>query len=137
MNIVVDANIIIAALLGSRGTLTLITSQNHRFYAPRWIVEEIQKYKGSICDMISLSSKEFDENFDALLVFINILDSFEYELFMEKAKKVMDQRDWKDSDYVACALAVNADFIWTNDKDFSAQDIVSTRTTDEFIEGNK
>ena len=43
MNIVLDANIIIAALLGSRGKLNILTSQNHTFYAPKKIIDEIKK----------------------------------------------------------------------------------------------
>ncbi len=39
MRIVLDANIILVALMGSRATLTIITSQNHQFYVPRKIIE--------------------------------------------------------------------------------------------------
>jgi len=34
MRIIVDANIILACLLGSRGKLVIVTSQNHKFYVP-------------------------------------------------------------------------------------------------------
>ena len=38
MKIILDANIIIASLLGSRGKLNIITSQNHILYAPKKII---------------------------------------------------------------------------------------------------
>lgn len=50
MKIVLDANILIAALLGSRATLTILTSQHYNFYVPERILEEIRKYKSFICD---------------------------------------------------------------------------------------
>lgn len=52
MNIVLDANIIITALLGSRGKLNILTSQNHTFYAPKKIIDEIKKYKKEIKNYI-------------------------------------------------------------------------------------
>ena len=134
MRIVLDANIVIAALLGSRATLTIITSQNHMFYAPKFILKEVEKYKEDICERINQSELEFDENFEVLKVFINIANIEEYDLFMPKAKEAMEKRDWKDCDYLACALAVNADFIWTNDKDFTIQTLIIAKNTNEFIE---
>ncbi len=55
----------------------------------------------------------------------------DYREHLEKAQKVIGERDIKDADYIACALAKKADFIWTNDKDFSSQDLVATKTTYE------
>lgn len=55
---------------------------------------------------------------------------------MEKSKTVMT-RDVQDADYLACALAIHADFIWTNDKDFLTQQIILTKTTQQFIDEGK
>ena len=137
MNIVLDANIVIAALMGSRGTLTILTSRNHHFYAPSRILAEIWKYKKDICEKSCRTSEEFDDNFAALLVFVDVLNYIEYEQFMEEARIAISARDWKDADYIACAIAVSANFIWTNDKDFSSQNIVLARTTQEFIDEDK
>lgn len=137
MKIVLDANIIIAALMGSRGTLTIITSQNHTFYAPRRIADEIYNHKQLICDRMGQTSEEFDDHFNALLFFINVLEYVKYELHMKIAKEAIVHRDLSDADYIACALVVGADFVWTNDKDFAAQNVVPTKTTDEFIHAYK
>lgn len=137
MNIVVDANVIIAALMGSRATLTIITSQNYNFYAPSRIVQEVGKYKNFICEKSFQESEDFDINLRALLFFIKEVDYWGYIMFMETAKKAIEERDMKDMDYIACALAVNASFIWTNDKDFTDRAIIPTKTTKRFIEDNK
>ena len=137
MKIVVDANIFIMALMGSRGAITILTSRNHEFYVPGKIIEEIRKYKETICEKMEHSSEEFDQNLNALLMFITVLEYIEYESFMQKAREAISKRDIKDSDYIACALAINADFIWTNDKDFIDQDIVSTKNTTQFIQEGK
>ncbi len=54
MKIVLDANVVIAALMGSRATLTILTSQNHQFYVPQYIMGEIYKHKQFIGQMIKI-----------------------------------------------------------------------------------
>lgn len=137
MKIVVDANIIIAALLGSRAKLTILTSQNHTFYAPRKIIDEIKKYKFLICEKLPCTSDEFDVNLHALLFFLEIIHDNSYKIYIEKAMKLIGKRDSKDADYIACALAFNADFIWSEDKDFAAQNSVPVKNTEHFIFDNK
>jgi predicted nucleic acid-binding protein len=136
MRIVVDANIIIGGLLGSRGKLAIITSQNHKIYAPEIIIKEIIKYKDKISEKMEWSDEEFDFYFDALLIFIKSIEKEEYIKYLEKAKNAII-RDVKDSDYIACALHLKADFIWTEDKDFSEQSLVKVKTTNEFIDQRK
>jgi len=72
--IVVDANIIIAALFGSRATLVILTSQNYNFYAPEYILNEIKKHKKNICEEARKLPEEFDSEMYALLKFIKIGD---------------------------------------------------------------
>jgi predicted nucleic acid-binding protein len=133
MNVVVDANILIAALLGSKTAITLITAQEYSFYAPRCIVDEVRKYRDYICQKAEQTVEEFDVNFDALMVFVQVLEYSEYYKHMEKSREAIAERDWKDADYIACALAIPADFIWTNDKDFTAQTLVPIKTTQQMM----
>jgi predicted nucleic acid-binding protein len=134
MIVVVDANIIIMALMGSRATLVILTSQNHSFYTPSLVIKEIRKYKHLICAKAGHTFEEFEINLEALLQFLIVLEYIEYEEYTNKAEVAMGQRDIKDSDYLACALAVNADFIWTNDKDFATQNLVPHKTTKQLID---
>lgn len=137
MKIVLDANIFISALMGSRGKLTILTSQNHEFFAPSRIIDEIKKYKKDVCKKTGWSSEDFDAYFAALMFFVNTIEYPEYEKQLSAAQSTIGKRDSKDAVYLACALAINADFIWTEDKDFSAQNLVQVKTTDEFIEDAK
>lgn len=136
MKIVLDANVIIAALLGSRATLVILTSQNHSFFVPQKILEEIKKHQSFICTYGQQSPEEFTANLDALLFFIDVVDFVVYEPFLQQAQATLS-RDVEDADYLACALAVHADFLWTNDKDFSTQDLVPIKTTEQFIDEGK
>lgn len=137
MKIVLDANIIIGALLGSRSKIIIVTSQNHEFYVPEIITKEIRKYKAQICNKVGYSEEEFEIYLNSILEFVNEIKVEEYKSFMEMAQRSIEKRDVKDSDYIACALLVSADFIWTEDKDFSSQNIAKIKSTEELIEDNK
>ncbi len=137
MRIVLDANIVIMGLMGSRSVITILTGQNHKFYVPKKIFSEIRKYERIICERTKQNSEEFTLNFEALSAFVTETDEKDYDPFLEKARTLLKNRDLTDVEYVACALAVNADFIWTNDKDFSVQTLVKTRNTQEFIQDFK
>lgn len=133
MKVVLDANIVISAILGSKVTNEIITSEKYTLFAPRMIFSEIIKYKDEICEKASLNEKEFYETLNALTAFIRLVDYTKYQDYIEEAKNAIGHRDIKDVDYIACALALNANFIWTNDKDFSAQDLVSVNNTSEVM----
>ncbi|MBI2135808.1 PIN domain-containing protein [Candidatus Woesearchaeota archaeon] len=137
MIIVIDANIIIAALLGSRGKIAILTSYNPRFYAPSFVIDEIKKYKQQICAKMNWTFEEFNIYLEALLVFITLIDYEDYERYLEKSLSAIKQRDVKDADYIACSLLISADFILTEDKDFSEQKLVGIKTTAQFIDENK
>ena len=135
--IVVDANIIIAALFGSRATLIILTAQNYSFYAPQYIIKEIRKHKEAICKEARKMPEDFANENNPLLKYVTIVNESDYVHYMNKAEEIMKQRDIKDATYIATALRINANFIWTNDKDFREQKIVKTKNTNEFIEDNK
>ncbi len=137
MNVVVDANIIIAALLGSRGVIALITSQNYHYYSPKKIIDELKRKKKFIIQRIGQAEEEFDINLNAILVFIKIVDSIEYRDFLDDAIRMIGDRDSNDIDFLACALYVNAGFIWTEDKDFIEQKLIPIKNTDKFIEDGR
>ncbi len=71
------------------------------------------------------------------MVFVNIVEYDEYADYIKKAESSMSNKGSKDFHYLACALAVNADFIWSDDKDFSCQKLVAVKTTNNLIEENK
>ncbi len=133
MRVIVDANIIVAALLGSRSTIAILFSQNYKLYSPKFLIDEIKNKKELLCNLRNINSNEFDINLTALLILVKTIDKFEYDEYIENSTKLIGKRDIKDIDYIACALYIKADFIWTNDKDFSEQNLIKIMTTEEII----
>jgi predicted nucleic acid-binding protein len=111
MRIVVDANIIISALLGSKNTLALLKREDVKLYAPKMIMDEILKYRVEICDRAGYGPSDFELFYSALMSFIKTVQLKDYELYMAEANNAIGARDAKDADYIACAKTMNADLI--------------------------
>ncbi len=134
--VVIDANILITALMGSWKTFEIIDSGECIFYSPSTIIKEVQKHLGHVCKKTQRRPDEMYGRFCSLLKCIEVIQNNAYYAFLEIAKEHM-ARDVSDAEYLACALAVKADFIWTNDKDFTSQKLVPCKTTDQFIKRTK
>src|SRR3989344_950019 len=117
MRILIDANIIISALIKNSKARGILTKKKFEFISPDFILEEINKYKEYICEKSGLSKEEFELLMVLIFDNIKIIPKKEYENYLDKAKEIMEE-DIKDITYVACYLALNCDYLWTNDSDF-------------------
>lgn len=117
MILVMDANMLIAALIKSGKAREIIVSGKFKFISPDFIKQEIHKYRDYIRQKAHLSQDEFDVLLELLYSKITIIQSKEYMSEMPMATKIM-KVDMKDRAYVACYLALKCDGIWTNDPHF-------------------
>lgn len=129
MIIVVDANVIIAALIRNGKTREILLSGKFKFMAPDSVKEETFK----CLDYIKKKSgmPKDDLNLLVTLVFqgIQTIPKNDYEAELDRAKEVIKE-DVKDSPYVACYLALKCDGIWTNDPDYDNKKGVKVYTTE-------
>src|SRR3989344_6451943 len=106
MKIVIDANILIAALIKDSKAREIITSQEFEFLTPEFILEEIRKYREEIKKKANLDQEGFELVMSILFETIKIIPKEDYELSLDKAKEIMND-DVKDVPYVAVQLALN------------------------------
>jgi predicted nucleic acid-binding protein len=134
MKIVIDANIVIAALIKNSKAREVIISNQFKFFAPDFILEEIEKYRVEIRKKANLDDEGFDIIISLLFETIDILPREEYQEYLQKAKEIMKD-DIKDVTYVACFFALNCAGIWTNDSHFKDKNIklFSTKDLLEFL----
>lgn len=131
--IIIDANIVISVLLRSRITLGIMALSAEHLHAPHFIVDEIRNNKEMICEKSRCSQEEFEANLKFLLRFTNLIDYSAYKDFLPRAIQALGAEHPGDVHYLACALAINADFIWTNDRDFYRQNLVPAKTTSRML----
>ncbi len=122
MRVVVDTNVLVSAALRDRDPETVIL-----FIVARsdfeWIVSQeiIVEYNDV------LARPKFNLPDDVLSRWQKVLDSATTRVELDEAIAVKFPRDQKDAKFLACALAADADFFLTGDRDFSeAQKLVNT-----------
>ena len=73
MKVVIDTNIIIAALLKDSITRKIIIESGWEFYYPEISMHEIREHKNLILEKSGLSEEEYLELLKKLLSYINIV----------------------------------------------------------------
>ncbi|MEW5996835.1 MAG: PIN domain-containing protein [Candidatus Micrarchaeota archaeon] len=130
MQLVVDANILFAALIKDSKTIELLFSDFAMFFAPEFILEEFQKHRDEILQKTSRSPEEFDSVFEILKEVIIVVPKEDYEGMLPAADKIAP--DPKDAPYLALALKLNIP-IWSNDKRLKTQNEVNVYSTKELL----
>ncbi|MEK6891015.1 MAG: PIN domain-containing protein [Nanoarchaeota archaeon] len=132
MNIVVDTNVFISALIKEGITRFIIVNSKDNLLLPEFELEEIYNHKKEIMIKAKLSEKDYDIILLRLLKYVRIISS---DLIINKrddAFKIIGKVDPDDVIFFATALTFNA-FIWSDDKHFKMQERVKILTTKEII----
>jgi len=132
MKLVVDANILFAALIKEGSTAELLISDKLQLFAPEFLFTEFAKYEELILKKTHRSHEEFNQFLDLLKEQITIIPKKEIIPFMDKAEKISP--DPKDIVYLALAFALKSN-IWSNDKKLKqGQEEITVFSTEELIE---
>lgn len=130
MDLVVDANILFAALIKQSTTRTLLFLKHLHLFAPDFILEELAKYKEEILRKTGKSEQAFFEILNRLR---NRLFFIAKEDLLAFKDRVMEfTPDIKDWPYFAAALKIGAE-VWSNDSHMKNQDQISVVTTSELL----
>ncbi len=131
MRLVVDANILFAALIKESLTAELIISDNLILFAPEFLFDEFAKYEQYLREKTKRSNIEFAQYLNILNEKIKIIPHKVIMPFIKKAEIISP--DPNDLVYLACALATNSK-IWSNDKKLKEeQEEIKVITTEELV----
>jgi predicted nucleic acid-binding protein len=133
MNIVIDTNIFISALIKGGITREILLDFNYNFLLPEFELEEINKHKNMIIKKAGLSIKEFDTLFLRLLKYVRIIPTDMIIYYKKTASEIIGNIDPDDVPFIACALAFNCP-IWSDDKHFKKQTKIKIFTTKDLVE---
>ena len=136
MNIVVDTNIFMSALIKDSVTRELIINSKDNLLFPEFEFDEIEKHKEEILEKSKLSLQEFADLFSKLLKYVRIVKNEEILDYKNQAFDIIGKIDEDDVIFIAAALACNA-VIWSDDSDFQKQNIVKVSTTFEMVKNYK
>ena len=134
MRIVIDTNRIMAAVLKESVTRKIIFSKKINFVTPDGVKEEVIKYKNYLSEKTGLNSDEIETLFSKLMNYIRIIPTNTIQPYMEKADSIMRDIDLKDSIFIACALAVKCEGIFSHDKHFEKQNKIKIWKIEDLLE---
>src|SRR3989344_503221 len=132
MNIVIDTNIFISALIKDGMTRNLIISSKDSLLIPEFEFDEIEKHKKEILEKSKLSESELNNLFSNLLKYVAVIETEKVIGYRGEAFEIIGRIDKDDVIFVATALAFNA-AIWSEDSDFQKQNKIKILTTKDMI----
>lgn len=135
MKVVIDTNVFMSALIKDSITREILLYEKINFYLPEYALGEVKKYKSDLLSKGNYDENELEELFLFLLQNIAIVPKEDVKEYMQIADEVMRDIDIDDSSFIAAALAINADGIWSYDRHFLQQDKIKVFTTEELREG--
>lgn len=133
MNIIVDTNIFIAALLKNGKIRELIVNSLFTFFVPEVIYDEIIEHKKELIEKSGLSEDSFNELSSIISKYINIIPDIKTLPYKSEAERIISKIDKDDVPIIAASLSLNSCPIWTDDSDFIRQNAIKTITTKEMI----
>ena len=127
--IVLDANILIRAVLGKRVRELIIENlASVKFFAPDVAYEDARKYLPALMEKRGVKGAAAMTVLDALELIVRPLELDFYAGLQQQALQRIAIRDADDWPVLACAMAIGCP-VWTEDTDFFGAG-VATWTTD-------
>jgi len=120
MKLVIDANVVISALIADSKTRELIVTLEPDLLTPAFVHDEIENYEELIVEKSALDSDRLEQFIDLLFQYIEVVPANEFYPAMETAEEAIGDIDPDDVLYLACAIASDA-AIWSDDSDFDEQ----------------
>lgn len=133
MKLVIDSNILISALIKDSITRKIIFESKFELYYPAISLHEIKKHRDFIINKSELESDDFDKLFHTILDKINLIPYSRIKSKIKQAKEIFEDIDKDDVIFIALALSIENEGIWTDDTDFNKQDKIKIWKTENVL----
>jgi predicted nucleic acid-binding protein len=133
MKLVVDANVVISALIADAKTRELVVTLEPDLVTPEVVRDEIGNYEDLTVEKSGMDPDRVEKFIDLLFQYVEVVPADEFHPYIERAEEAIDNTDPDDVLYVACALARDA-AVWSDDSDFEEQSLVEVHSTSDVVE---
>lgn len=124
MRVVIDANRVFSAVLRDGATRRIVFSTSAQLFAPELLRREIEDHLAELVQRSGLSASQVKQLLQRIFAEITWVGEPAMAPHLAIATKAIGKRDPTDVPYLACALAIEADAIWSHDPDFDVQDLI-------------
>jgi len=133
MKLVVDANVVISALIADSKARELVVTLEPDLFTPKFVHDEIGNYEELIVEKSGMTPDRVAQFVDLLFQYIEVVLASEFYPYIEEADAAIGDTDPDDVLYVTSALSTDAG-ICSDDSDFEEQDIVEAHWTSTVID---
>lgn len=133
MRLVVDANVVLSALITDSTSRELIVTLEPDLVTPAVVHDEIDRHFDLVVEKSGLDPDRVRQFVDLLFSSIETVPVRDFQDHIDAAETGIGDTDPDDVLYLACALGVDG-AIWSDDGDFREQELVPVFTTDEIVE---
>ena len=133
MKLVIDANVVISALIADSKTRELIVTLEPELLTPAFVHDEVENYEDLIMEKSGMEPDRVAQFIDLLFQYLEVVPADDFYPAIDRAKEAINDTDPDDVLYLACAIARDA-VIWSDDSDFDEQDLVETYSTSDVID---
>ena len=132
MRLIVDTNIVMAALLREGNSRKLLFSKDGDYCSPQRLEVELEKHWKYILEKSKLEPSLFEQSADLVLQRIRIVGLEEYEPFEDRARLLCPPGHTDDWPFLASALKLNCG-LWSEDKALKKQGQVLVFSTTDLV----
>lgn len=128
-----DANILIAALLRDSTSRRLVVVGGHDLHVPEYLFDEIETHRDELSKRSGQTTAALEEALRILRAHVTEHEEADYVNELGTAGRLLAGRDPKDIPYVALALALPADGIWTEDRELASLERLNVYRTSDLV----
>ena len=133
MRLVIDTSVLISSLIKDSVTREILLLPFMKFHLPEYALEEIDVHKTKISRLSGLSSDEIDIILSLLLENISIVPAQIIQPNLIEAERIIGGIDPGDIPFVALALSIENDGIWSSDKHFEKIEQIKVWKTSDLL----
>ena len=133
MRLILDTNIIMSALIRDSITRKMMIESGWRFYYPKESLQELEKYKFLILEKSGLSEEEYTNLYNFLISHIFTISSNRINENFKEADNILGKIDPNDVIFIALALSIENEGIWSDDSHFQQQEKVKIWKTGDVV----
>jgi len=133
LKLILDTNIILKALIRNSKVRAILLSPNYQLYVPEYALEEVERHLPLLIEKTGLSEQEIKLALNILLTNIQVVPSENILARWSEAEEIVGSIDRDDVPFVAAALSIRCDGIWSDDKDLKRQKKVKVWSSREII----
>jgi predicted nucleic acid-binding protein len=118
MRLVLDTNILIAALIRNSLTREILFLPGFEFLLPEYALEEVERHRAKIARYSRLKQGEIDLLLSLLMESVTVAPQERIIPHLKAAEALIGAIDPDDVPFVALTLSEENDGIWSNDRAF-------------------